>query len=385
VVSQAETDQKQVYNKARNGIKLLMTAGPVEVSPRVLSALAQPSIYHYYGGFIELFEDTVKKMSSVFKAHDQDTLILQGEGVLGLEAAVMCTTNPGDKVLVFENGPFGKWFGDYVRNAGAKPLYFHEETDRCFEPSKAMEFLEANSDAKAVTMVHCETPAGLLNPLREICKKAKSLGMLTIVDCVASLAGAEFEPSEWGIDISIGASQKCLGSTAGLTPMSISAFAWDVMEKRKKQPIKTSYLSLLDWKESWIDSKRFPFTPFTSEVYALNAALDEILEEGLENVLRRHTEISKICRGRAREMGLKTWPIEDAFCSPTVTALRLPENVDDSKLIQEIASKYGILIGGGYRELKGKVLRIGHMGYQAQKLFVSATMDALEDALHSHG
>lgn len=371
-----------MYNRARNGIKLLMTAGPVEVSPRVLSALAQPSIYHYYSGFVEFFEETSRKMSKVFQAGECDTLILQGEGVLGLEASVMCTVNPGDKVLVFENGPFGKWFGDYVKNAGAQPVYFHEEPDRGFDLERTLGFLEKNRDAVAMTLVHCETPAGLLNPPQEICKKAKRLGMLTIVDCVASLAGAEYKPSDWGIDISISASQKCISSTTGLTPMAISKSAWEMMEK-KKNPIKTSYLSLLDWKESWLESKRFPFTPFTAEVNAISAALDDILEEGLENVIRRHSEVAKICRKRAIEMGLKLWPVEERYCSPTVTTLNLPEHMDDAKIIGEVAKKYGILIGGGYRELKGKLLRIGHMGYQAQRAFISATMDALEDVLSS--
>jgi aspartate aminotransferase-like enzyme len=372
--------QVPMYNPARNGIKLLMTAGPVEVSPRVLAALSQPSIYHYYSGFIDLFEETTKKMAQVFQARDRDTLILQGEGVLGLEASIMCTVNPGDKVIVFENGPFGKWFGDYVKNAGGQPIYFHEESDRGFDTFKALEFLEQHKDAVAMTLVNCETPAGLLNPPEAICKKAKSLGMLTIVDCVASLAGAEYKPSDWGIDISIGASQKCIASTAGLTPMAISKFAWEKVEK-KKNPIRVSYLSLLDWKESWIDSKRFPFTPFTSEVYAISAALDEILEEGLENVQRRHSEVAAICRKRAMEMGLKLWPIEERYCSPTVTALKLPDHLDDAKIIRDVAKEYGILIGGGYRELKGKVLRIGHMGYQAQKMFIAATMDALQDVV----
>ena len=214
-----------------------MTAGPVEVSPRVLSALSQPSIYHYYSGFIESFEETTKKMAQVFQAQDRDTLILQGEGVLGLEASVMCTVNPGEKVIVFENGPFGKWFGDYVKNAGAEPVYFHEEPNGVLTLPRLSIFWKNNRDAVAMTLVNCETPAGLLNPPAEICRKAKSLGMLTIVDCVASIAGAEYKPSDWGIDISIGASQKCIGSTAGLTPMAISKFAWEKME-RKKNPIR---------------------------------------------------------------------------------------------------------------------------------------------------
>jgi aspartate aminotransferase-like enzyme len=370
------------WNKSRNGIKLLMTPGPVEVSPRVLSAIAQPAIYHYYEGFIGFFEETTRKLAQVFQAGGLDTLILQGEGVLGLEASVVCTVNPGEKVVVFENGPFGKWFGDFVKNIGAKPIYFHEENDKCFDYLSALEFLEANKDAAAMTFVHCETPAGLLNPPQDICKKAKKLGILTIVDCVASLGGAEFRPDEWGIDIAVGATQKCLSSTTGLAPMTVSAFAWEKMEK-KKNPIRTSYLSLLDWKDTWLQSKRFPFTPLTNEVYALSAALDEILEEGLSNVLSRHQEIAKFVRKRTFEMGLELWPIEERFCSPTVTAISIPEDMDDAKIIEEIAKQYGILIGGGYRELKGKVIRIGHMGYQAHLPFVSATMDALEGVIKS--
>ncbi len=369
-----------MWNKARNGIKLLMTPGPVEVSPRVLSALGQPAIYHYFPAFVDFFDETTKKMAKVFRATKSDVLILQGEGVLGLEAAVACTVNPGDKVLVFENGPFGKWFGDLVVNSGGKPFYFHAETNEQFDQEKALAFLEENNDAVALTIVHCETPAGLLNPLDKICKKAKDLGMLTIVDCVASLGGTDVESDDWGIDLCISASQKCLSSTAGLTPMTVSKFAWERIEK-KKQPVKVSYLSLLDWKDTWLASKRFPFTPFTAEVYALSAALDEILDEGLENVFRRHAEVSKFCREGIRRLGLKLWPAQEEFCSPTVTAISIPENMNDNIIIQRMARDHGILIGGGYRELNGQVLRIGHMGYQAQRSFVSATLDALENTI----
>jgi aspartate aminotransferase-like enzyme len=360
-----------------------MTPGPVEVSPRVLSAMAQPVIYHYYPGFVEFFEETVEKLGRVFQVSGdkhRDVLILQGEGVLGLEASIICTINPGEKVLVFENGPFGKWFGEFVKNAGATPVYFHEDSKKQFDESAAGDFLEKNRDAAAMTLVHCETPAGMLNPPERICKKARSLGILTIVDCVASLAGAEFKPSEWDIDIAVSASQKCISAPSGLTPMTVSDFAWERIEK-KKNPIRTSYLSLLDWKDTWIASKRFPFTPSTSDVYALSAALDEILEEGVPNVLERHSAVAKDCRDKVQELGLELWPLEEKFCSPTVTAISIPESTSDTALIQDMAARHGILIGGGYRELKGQVLRIGHMGYQAQRSFMAATIDALEDSL----
>jgi len=369
------------WNKARDGIKLLMTPGPVEVSPRVLSALGQPVVYHYYPKFVEFFDETTKKMVKIFQVSgDTDILILQGEGVLGLEAAVVCTVNPGEKVLVFENGPFGKGFGEFVKNAGGIPVYFHEETNKCFDDEKAIAFLEENREAVAMTLVHCETPAGLLNPPSAICRKAKSLGMLTIVDCVASLGGADFKPEEWGIDFAVSASQKCLSAPSALTPMTVSKFAWEKVEK-KKNPIRSSYLSLLDWKNTWLTQKRFPFTPFTAEVNALSASLDEILEEGLEDVLARHMDVAKFCRDGIRRLGMRTWPLKDEFNSPTVTSITLPDSVNDTALIQDVAKRHGILIGGGYKELKGRVLRIGHMGYQAQRSFMAATLDALEDSL----
>jgi pyridoxamine--pyruvate transaminase len=162
--------------------------------------------------------------------------------------------------------------------------------------------------------------------------------------------------------------------------MTVSDFAWERMEK-KKNPVRVSYLSLLDWKDTWITSKRFPFTPSTSDVYALSAALDEILEEGLPNVLKRHFEVARFCRSRVKQLGLELWPLEEKFCSPTVTAISIRETTSDNALIQDIAARHGILIGGGYKELKGKVLRIGHMGYQAQRSFLAATIDALEDSL----
>ncbi len=369
-----------MWNPAREGIDFMMTAGPVEVSPRVLSALAQPSVYHYYPKFIEFFDSTTENLAKVFRTRKENVLILQGEGVLGLEASVTCTVDPGEKVLVIENGPFGAWFADYVRNAGGTPVFFHEEPNRGFDQTKIKAFLEQHRDAAAVTMVHCETPAGLLNDIAPICREAKRLGMLTIVDCVASLAGADFRPDEWGIDISTSASQKCVGAPAALAPMTVSERAWKKMESKKK-PVRNSYLSLLDWKDSWLASKRFPFTPFTNDMYALNAALEEILEEGLDNCIARHADAAQYCRDGLKKMDLELWPLDEKDCSPTVTTFHIPEGRTDAEIIDAMVKKYGILIGAGYKQLKGHLLRIGTMGYEAKRHFVAATLDALADVL----
>jgi aspartate aminotransferase-like enzyme len=372
-----------MWNPAREGIDFMMTAGPVEVSPRVLSALAQPTVYHYYPKFIEFFDSTTDKLAKVFRTKKENVLILQGEGVLGLEASIACTIDPGEKVLVFENGPFGAWFADYVTNAGGNPVFFHEEPNRGFDQAKAKAFLEQHRDAAAVTLVHCETPAGLLNDVAPICEEAKKLGMLTIVDCVASLAGADFRPDDWGVDISTSASQKCVGAPAALTPMTVSQQAWKKMESKKK-PLRNSYLSLLDWKDTWLASKRFPFTPFTNDIYALDAALDEILEEGLDNCIARHADAAQYCRDGLKKMGLSLWPLDEKDCSPTVTTFQIPEGRTDTEIINSIVKKHRILMGGGYKELKGRLLRIATMGYGAKRHSVAATLDALSDVLKNH-
>ena len=231
-----------------------------------------------------------------------------------------------------------------------------------------------------MTLVHCETPAGLLNNVAPICREAKKLGMLTVVDCVASLAGADFRPDEWGVDISITASQKCISAPCALAPMAVSAHAWERMEK-KKNPVRTSYISLLDWKDTWLASRRFPFTPFTNDVYALSAALDEILEEGLDNCLARHADASQYLRKGLQRLGIELWPLREKDCSPTVTTFHMPKGKTDVEVINAVLKKHRILIGGGYKELKGRLLRIATMGYCAKRSFVSATLDALEDVL----
>jgi aspartate aminotransferase-like enzyme len=236
--------------------------------------------------------------------------------------------------------------------------------------------MDEHRDLRALTIVHCETPCGTLNPIGEICKEAKKRGLITIVDAVASLGGVDVRPDEWGVDICISASQKCVSSTAGLTLMSVSEDAWKAMEAKKK-PLRNSYLSILDYKDTWLKQKRFPFTPFVAEVYALNEAVSELLEEGLEHSFNRHRAVAELCRKYVKEMGLTLWPKKDEYASNTVTAVEVPASYSDKTIVEHMAEKYGVLIGGGYGETKGKVLRIGHMGYQATIANIIATMETL--------
>jgi pyridoxamine--pyruvate transaminase len=368
------------WHPARGNISLLMTPGPVECSPRVLEALSRPQAYHYYPGFISFFQETVEKTRRLFQTKN-DVLILQGEGVLGLEGAVANTINRGDKVLVCDSGPFGKWFSVWVKNSGGVPIEVSVPSNEAIEPEAVKAELDTEKDIRLLTVVHCETPTGILNPVKEICLAAKKHGVLTVVDAVASLAGVDVKPEAWGIDMCVSATQKCVGAPPSLTLMSVSKNAWEAVEK-KKRPIRNSYLSLLDWKNTWIKEKTFPFTPFTTEIFGLHEALSEILEEGLSKVFNRHHRVAKMCRREARRLGLELWPKNEDDASDTVTAIKVPEVIGD-RVVSHMAKEHGILIGGGYRETKGKVLRIGHMGYQAKEANIAATINALELTLKS--
>jgi aspartate aminotransferase-like enzyme len=352
-----------------------MTPGPVEVSPRVLQALSKPMIHHYYKGFIDFFAQTTDNVKKIFQT-ENDVLILQGEAALGLEAAVINTINPGDKVLVLNSGPFGKSFGNYVQNAGGKIVELSCAADDAIEPGKLKEILDVEKDIKAMTVVHCETPAGILNPIEELCPIAKRHGVLTIVDVVASLGGVNVKPDDWGVDLCVGSSQKAVSAPPGSTMISISKDGWDAID-RKKNPIKHSYTSLLDYREAWIKERRFPYTPMITQMYGLAEAASELLEEGLENAFRRHKIVADACRHEAEKIGLRLWAKRREIASNTVTALGIPAFTSEAEIVTQMAETFGILIGGGFRETKGKLLRIGHMGYNATLTNINTTMTGL--------
>lgn len=367
-----------MWNQARGPIKLLMTPGPLEVSPRVLSALARPPTYSYYKGFIDLFTETTDKMKRIFQTRS-DVLILQGEGVLGLEAAVANTVDPGDKVLVLDSGPFGKWFGEYVVNFEGRVTEVSVEYNDAIDAERIKEKLDTEKNIKAMTVVHCETPAGIMNPIEELCPLAKKKGILTIVDAVASVGGVDVRPDDWGIDICITASHKAISSTPGLTMMTMSPSAWEAVDSKKK-PIKNSYLSLTDWREAWIRNKHFPYTPFVSEICALAEAADELLEEGLQNSFTRHHAAAEECRRGLENLGMKLWPKRRETCADTVTAVQIPDGYRDADIINTMVENYGVLISGG-PGLERPLLRIGHMGYAASVTNVMTTIAAMERTL----
>jgi len=362
--------------------KFTMSGGPIEATDRTLRALSRPVYYHYDPEFKEIFADTTQKLKQVFQTQ-QDVIIMQGEALLALEAAAASCFQPGDKVLNLVSGVFGHLYAWYIEMYGAEAVEIRVPYNEIIDPADVEKALKANPDIKFLAVVHSETPSGTLNPVQEICPIAKEHGVITIVDAVSSMGGVDIRPDEWGFDICVVGPQKCIASTPGLGLVSLSQDALEVMRKHDP-PLRYTYMSMLDWKEI-VDQGEFPFTVFTSEVVALHEALTQILEEGLEGVWARHATAARICREGVRGMGLEIWPARDEICTPCVTAIKTPEGIDDVVLRKHMYETYGVLISGGFKDLMGKLFRIGHMGKTADPMYVVVALAALEKSLHDLG
>ncbi len=319
--------------------------------------------------FFDFYHGLEQKLKEVYRT-DDDMIILGGEGILGLEAAVASSIEKGDKVLCLSNGVFGDGFADFIKMYDGIPVKVKNPFDQKLGFEKIEEQIDG-VDFKAATMVHCETPTGVLNPLDDILNLLEDESILTIVDAVSSLGGTEVPVDN--IDICIGGSQKCFSSPPGLTTISVSEYAWEVMEDQEQN---SYYTNLPIWKEMWLGDEYFPYTHLVSNIYALDESMDIILEEGSKNVFDRHERTAELCRKRVHDMGLDIYPSEVSLSSPTVTAIKMEGEA--LKIQKKMKKEHDILVATSLGELEDNILRIGHMGYNAYEEKVVRTMDALE-------
>ncbi len=333
--------------------------------------------------FVSFYEKVQSKLMALMKTKN-DVLIMSAEGLLGLEAAVASLVSRGQKVLTVTNGVYGDGFVDFVRLYRGVPIPVVADYDKPIDPEKVGEVLDANKGIRVATFVHCETPSGVLNPLKEVARQCKKRGVLLVADVVSSLGGVPVEADAWGVDVCLGASQKCISASPGLALVSVSDHAWEIVRSRKDK-IPSYYLSLGQWSDWWKKSKLFPYTPSVSDIYALDEALDMIYEEGLLSVFSRHAKVSKALLAALRAMGLAPFPASDEFHSPTVTAFKRPARVDEEKLRGVMESRYSVMIAGSWGKLTGKVLRLGNMGYNAYPQKAIKATRALENALKDVG
>jgi pyridoxamine---pyruvate transaminase len=366
-----------------NWPRMNLAAGPVEVPDRTRRAIGKPVLYHYDQAFIEQFARTSELLKQVYRT-EYDVVIMQGEAILGLEAAAASLIVPGDKVLNLVSGVFGKWFELFISKFGGETVELAVPYNESIAPEQVRDALKANPGIKYLSVVHSETPSGTHNPVKEIGEVAKEFGVLTLVDTVSGLGGELLSPEEWNMDIAIAGPQKCLGGTPGLSLISVSPAAWEAMEQRE-QPLRGSFLSILDWKDTWLDQKRFPYTPSVSEMYALESTLEQTLEEGVERVVQRHQWIARACREGVKALGLELWPARDEIAASCVTAVVMPDGMTDEQIRGTMRDRYGVMISPGYGDLFGKVFRLGHMGMAAHPTMLASQLAILERSLADLG
>lgn len=361
--------------------KFIYTPGPTIVRENVRFELAKNTTNPDIDiKFYDFYKNTCKKISSILNTQN-DIYILSGEGILGLEAACASLTQPNDKVLVIDNGIFGRGFDKFVKMYGGQVVYFLGDYNKEIDIKELEKFLEKENDFKYATIVHCDTPTGVLNDLSKICPLLKKHNILTVVDSVSAMVGEKLDIDNWQIDIALGASQKAISAPAGLCIVSVSEDAKNTM-KNRQVPIIGFYSNLTIWQD-YYEKKWFPYTMPINEIIALDKAIDNILEEKIENVLARHEKIATATRKAFTEYGLKLY-LENGY-SNTVTAVEIPKEIGALNLTKHILQKYNMLISTSLSDYKDKLLRIGHMGENARLEYVVYVLNTVDNSLKELG
>lgn len=350
-----------------------MVPGPVKVPPDVLEQYQS----NFGSGdlesdFLELYNHTEASLQKIFQTENR-IAIQTGEGMLALWGALKSCLRPGDRVLSIATGVFGYGIADMAKSIGAAVRtvdypYNQTVTDWGIIEEAILEF-----KPKMITIVHCETPSGTLNPLAELGRlKREHAVPLLYVDVVASLGGCKVLADEWSIDLALGGSQKCLSAPPDLAFVAVSESAWDVID----QVNYVGYDALKPFRNAQEDFY-FPYTPYWHGVAALGLAADLLLNEGLAQCYQRHAEVAAFCRQELESMGLSLYPAKSAQPSPTVTAVNLPPDISWPELDARFR-ELGLVVGGSYGPLSGKIFRLGHMGSQADMPLVKQALDVIK-------
>lgn len=360
-----------------------LTAGPVDAYPEVLRAMGATVLYDYDPAFQAHYEAVARKAQEAMGTADVP-VILQGEPVLGLEAAAASLIAKEDVVLNLASGVYGKGFGYWAARYAARVDEIEVAYDDCIDPEAVRAHLEAHPETAVVAVCHHDTPSGTLNDIDAIGAVVAEAGALLIVDAVSSWGGMETSPDACKAGIYVTGPNKCLGCPPGLTLAAVSEAAWAKMEANADAPF-ASMLSITDWKNAWKATEPFPFTPSVAEINGLGAALDRYLGEGPATVWARHALTAAATRDGVRAMGIEIWPAREAIASPTCTAVKMPAGLDAAPVIAAARARYGVSLSAGRGETLGKLIRIGHMGPTAQPMFAHVAVAALGGALAAEG
>ena len=359
------------------GDKLLRIPGPTPVPERIVAAMSQPMIGHRSQDFIKIFLEVLEGLKRLFGTSG-DVLVLAGSGTLAMESAVANLLEPGEPCVVAVGGKFGERWAEIVKAFGAEPIIVEYPYGEGLEPAAFAEALAANPKARTAFVTHNESSTAVMNDIRGLAEQARKAGVVLVVDAVSSLGGAPLPMDEWGVDVVVTGSQKCLMLPPGLAFVAVGERAWAKSNERRR----TAYYG--DWRRyrKAQEGGESPYTPAVSLVRGLAESLRMLEEEGAEARYARHELMKRMVRAGLSALGFEMYA-SDRWASPTVTAAA-GGGVDLEALRKAVRKQTGVVLSGGQGELKGEILRVGHMG-AATPLDMVATIAAIEMGMAALG
>jgi alanine-glyoxylate transaminase / serine-glyoxylate transaminase / serine-pyruvate transaminase len=361
--------------------RTLMGPGPSDIAPRVLAALSRDTVGHLDPKFIELMDQVKQLLQYAFQTKNEMTFAVSAPGSAGMECTFVNLVEPGDKVIIAQNGVFGGRMKENVERCGGKAVMVVDDWGSPVDPQKVEDALKSNPDAKVLAFVHAETSTGALSDAETLCRLARENDCLTIVDAVTSLGGSPLKVDEWAIDAIYSGTQKCLSCVPGISPVSFSNRALDVIRQRKTK-VQSWFLDVGLLMDYWGgETKRaYHHTAPVNAMYALHESLVLLKNEGLEMAWERHTRNHNALKAGFEAMGL-SFVVEDAFRLPQLNAVSIPEGVDEAAVRSALLQEYSLEIGAGLGAMAGKIWRVGLMGYASNPKNVLLCLGAMDAIL----
>jgi len=358
-----------------------MGPGPSDVHPRVLGAMARPTIGHLDPEFSRMMEEVKELLRYAFKTKNALTIPVSGPGSVGMETCFVNLVEPGDPVIVCQNGAFGGRMKENVERCGGTAIMVMDDWGKPVDVAKVEEALKANPGVKVVAFVHAETSTGVQSDAAAICALAQEHGALSIVDAVTSLGGTPVLTDEWGADAVYSGSQKCLSCMPGISPLTISEKAAGVVRSRNHK-VQSWFMDLNLVMGYWSGegARVYHHTAPINPLYAIHESLVMLEEEGLEQAWARHATMHNALRAGVEAMGLSLI-VDEAYRLPQLNTISIPEGVDEAAVRGKLLSRYNLEIGAGLGDLAGKVWRVGLMGQSATGEHVTLFLSAMEDVL----
>jgi alanine-glyoxylate transaminase/serine-glyoxylate transaminase/serine-pyruvate transaminase len=365
--------------------RILMGPGPSDVSPRVLAALARPTIGHLDPQFQDLMEEIKGALARLFNAPDHACVPLPAPGTAGMEAAIMNLLEPGERAVICINGAFGGRMADMADRAGAEVTKVEFAWGLPVDPATVEEALKAAGPVKVLAFVHAETSTGVRSDAASLCALARKYGALSIVDCVTSLGGIPVDVAAWDADAVYSGTQKCLSAPPGLSPIALSKRAQAAITARKTKVrnwLCDFNLLMSYWGGE--GGRTYHHTAPINALYGLHESLVALFEEGQQAVQVRHARTHEALAAGVGALGLK-FLVAEAYRLPQLNTVIVPDGVDEAAVRTYVLAKWDLEIGAGLGPLKGKVWRIGLMGASATQWHVRLCLTALAEALDAQG